>query len=98
MKYIPLAMCVVLSGCAENSANLATSSGATVQTARCKHNQTACFQQASAACPSGYTVHDSYRNMGGLIADIFPGPVTWFTIAYTCERSSSQGKTEFRFR
>ena len=31
-----------------------------------------------------YKVVSSYRNSGGLLADFFPGPVTWYTMSIIC--------------
>ena len=36
-----------------------------------------------------YAVVDSHSNAGGLLADILPGPVTWYTMVYQCGRAGA---------
>ena len=58
--------------------------GETVHTVRCIKDPSACFQEASKVCGAPYRVTSSYRNAGGLLADYFPGPVTWYTMDVVC--------------
>jgi len=59
--------------------------GETVSTVRCTRDTTPCFEKASEQCGGGtYRVTNSYRNAGGLFADILPGPVTWYTMSVVC--------------
>lgn len=59
--------------------------GETVSTVRCTKETSSCFEKASEVCNAkSYRVIDSYRNAGGLVADVLPGPVTWFTMSIVC--------------
>lgn len=59
--------------------------GEKVSTVRCTKDTSPCFEKASEACNgASYRVIDSYRNAGGLIADVLPGPVTWYTMSIVC--------------
>ena len=63
-------------------------SGEQVNTVRCIKDTVSCFQKASEVCnQKSYKVIDSYRNAGGLYADILPGPVTWYTMSMICGKS-----------
>lgn len=60
-------------------------SGEKESTVRCTRETSACFEKASEACGGGsYRVTNSYRNAGGLWADVLPGPVTWYTMSVIC--------------
>lgn len=59
--------------------------GEVVSTVRCTKETSSCFEKASEVCNAGsYRVIDSYRNAGGLVADVLPGPVTWYTMSIVC--------------
>jgi hypothetical protein len=50
--------------------------GEKVSTVRCTRETSPCFEKASEACNGkSYRVTNSYRNAGGLFADVLPGPV-----------------------
>ena len=62
--------------------------GEVVSTVRCTRETSPCFVKASEQCGGGeYKVTNSYRNAGGLFADILPGPVTWYTMSIVCGKS-----------
>ena len=62
--------------------------GEKISTIRCTRDTSPCFEKASEVCNGGsYRVTDSYRNAGGLWADVFPGPVTWYTMSIICGSS-----------
>ena len=95
-----LLLCVAafsLSGCDLTSGNsYASPSGATFNTAKCSHTSDACFQKAAATCGGPYQVIDSESHPGGTLADVLPGPVTWYGIPTSvvppmakCRRSHS---------
>jgi len=43
------------------------------------------MQKASKSCSGGeYRVISSESHAGGAVADVFPGPVTWYSITYKC--------------
>lgn len=59
-------------------------SGSQNHTAKCSQSAQQCFQAATQTCRGSYRVLDSYSKAGGLIADIMPGPVTWYYMSYQC--------------
>lgn len=62
-------------------------SGQTVFQSKCSQSPEECYQEARQTCRGNYQVLDSESHAGGLLADIAPGPVTWYTISYSCGRS-----------
>lgn len=83
-----LAVMMFLNGCSAAGPQVRSyvgPTGETVNTVRCTREPTACFETASDTCSGGsYRVISSYRNAGGLYADVFPGPVTWYTMDIVC--------------
>jgi hypothetical protein len=66
-------------------------SGQVIARAKCSGSSAACFSQAAAACGGGsYQVLDSESHAGGLLADIMPGPVTWYTMQFQCGASDGR--------
>lgn len=75
----------LLPGCQTAPKSFTGPTGETVNTVRCTTDPTSCFETASEVCGGGsYKVVSSYRNAGGLFADILPGPVTWYTMSVVC--------------
>jgi hypothetical protein len=88
---IALVFTTALSGCVEPSETSVTGpSGQAIRTSKCSQSPDGCFQKAAAACEGSYQVLDSYSKAGGLVADLLPGPVTWYYMTYQC------GKTDGR--
>src|SRR5258708_8228624 len=51
--------------------------------AKCSQSPAGCYEQATRDCRGGsYQILDSESHAGGLLADILPGPVTWYTMSY----------------
>ena len=57
---------------------------------KCNVDLGKCFSQATSICGGSYQVVDSESHAGGTLADIFPGPVTWYGMTYVC--GPSDGK------
>jgi len=77
-----------LTGCVTPQTNtFVTPSGAQAQTTKCSQSPQGCFQTATNTCRGSYRVLDSYSKAGGLLADVLPGPVTWYYMTYECGRS-----------
>jgi hypothetical protein len=73
-------------------------SGAKATTIDCKTNKKGCFEDASAFCDgSDYKVFNSWSNSGGLLADLFPGPYTWYHMEIICGLPNNETPT-FDFR
>jgi putative transposase len=63
-----------------------------VHRAKCSQSPAGCYEQATRDCRGGsYQILDSEGHAGGLLADILPGPVTWYTTSYVC--GPPDGKT-----
>lgn len=72
-------------------------SGEAMLVARCSQSPSACYQAASNSCTGSYQVLDSYSKAGGIMADVIPGPVTWYYLTYQCGPSDGRTPT-FPFR
>jgi hypothetical protein len=58
--------------------------------AKCKSTDD-CYAQATRACGGrSYQILDSESHAGGLLADILPGPVTWYSMSYMCGPSDGR--------
>src|SRR5262245_10702268 len=76
---------ICLSGCMETAGpSFNGPTGAALNTAKCSQSSAGCLQKASQVCGGPYTVVDSESHSGGLVADVLPGPVTWYSITYQC--------------
>lgn len=72
--------------------------GEKMSTVRCTKETSSCFEKSSEVCGGGtYRVANSYRNAGGIFADVLPGPVTWYTMNIICGPSDGV-MPEFRLR
>ena len=84
----------LLTGCASAGPQVKTFTGPTgeiTSTIRCTKETSSCFEKASEVCNGGsYRVTNSYRNSGGLLADVLPGPVTWYTMSIICGQSDGR--------
>jgi hypothetical protein len=59
--------------------------------AKCSQATTGCYAQATRDCGGGsYQILESESHAGGPLADIFPGPVTWYAMSYTCGPSDGR--------
>lgn len=80
-----------LSGCvAPSNTSFVGPSGSQVQTVKCSGSPQGCYQEASKICGGSYQVLDSDSHAGGLLADILPGPVTWYGMTYSCGQSDGR--------
>lgn len=71
--------------------------GKRLHIAKCQINPTSCYAEATSVCRGPYQVLDSESHAGGLLADILPGPVRWYSFLYQC--GSSDGRMpSFPFR
>jgi len=66
-------------------------SGKALETVKCKSSPKQCFVQANNSCGGAYQVVSSESHAGGILADLMPGPVTWYGMTYQC--GESDGKT-----
>jgi hypothetical protein len=60
-------------------------------TAKCSQSREGCYAQATRDCRGGpYQILDSESHAGGLLMDVIPGPVTWYSMSYTCGPSDGR--------
>ena len=99
LKLIPLLSITLLSACATSTVKeFQAPDGTAVKTVKCTSDTTKCFALASQSCPNGgtYRALSSESHAGGLLADVLPGPVTWFGMTFAC--GPSDGKMpDFKF-
>lgn len=99
LKFIA-STCLALSlaGCVETQQTSMTGpAGQTISVAKCSKNAAGCYQKAAETCSGPYQVLDSYSKAGGLVADVIPGPVTWYYMTYQCGPTDGRMPT-FPFR
>lgn len=88
MRFQILAVSVVLSlaGCGTSTVRQAIApDGKMAATVKCKSDSLSCLEAASESCNGGsFQVLSSNSHSGGLVADIMPGPVTWYQMTYRC--------------
>src|SRR6516165_1481859 len=84
---------VLFSGCG-STRTIVGPSGKPLQPtnrAKCSQSSTGCYEQATRDCRGGpYQILDSESQAGGLLADILPGPVAWYTMSYACGPSDGR--------
>lgn len=86
MRGLLAGMAFFLVGCASVSETRAPD-GSVMKNVKCSSNSAKCFKDASESCENtngSYRVVASHSNAGGIFADIFPGPVTWYNMTYIC--------------
>lgn len=100
MKRILIAACAafLLPGCnATSTQPVPGPSGNLMRQAKCSMSPDGCMREAAKQCKGTYQVLDSSSNAGGLVADILPGPVTWYRMSYQCGKTDGRMPT-FAFR
>ena len=95
---VPLA-CLGIAGCnsAGSDVGFVGPSGQETHATKCSQSPTGCYTEASKICQGPYQVLDSESHAGGLVADLIPGPVTWYGMTYACGKSDGHLPT-FPFR
>jgi hypothetical protein len=80
----------LFSGCC-SAQTIVGPSGKPVHRAKCSQSPAGCYEQATRDCRGGsYQILDSESHAGGLLLDILPGPVTWYTMSYVCGPSGGK--------
>lgn len=66
--------------------------GQMVKSVKCPAEAQKCFEAAAASCPAPgtYRVISSDSHAGGTLADVLPGPVTWYAMNYVCGPSDGR--------
>lgn len=102
MKYVTIVLAaLLLSACASPTVSeLRAPDGTAMKNVKCPADPQRCFEVASESCRSTggtYQVVRSHSNAGGTMADIMPGPVTWYNMTYVCGPSDGR-LPDFAFR
>lgn len=86
---------IFLTACASTKVEeFQTPGGVSVKKVKCNMDSQKCMAEASKSCNGGsYQVLDSESHSGGTLADIMPGPVTWYSMAYVCGPSDGRMPT-----
>jgi len=79
----------LLAGCAATEGGtgllqLNAPNGALYYRVKCNGTEQRCLAQASQACGGPYQVITSESHSGGLLADLIPGPVMWYSMHFQC--------------
>lgn len=61
-----------------------------VKSVKCNIDFNKCLEAIRNACGGRYQIHNRGSHMGGLLADILPGPIVWYTATYTCGEFSEE--------
>ncbi|MDZ4127608.1 MAG: hypothetical protein U1E02_26095, partial [Hydrogenophaga sp.] len=94
-----VALAALLTACASTSVDeIRGPSGVAVKSVKCVSDSGKCMAAASESCGGGsYQVIDSSSNAGGAIADVMPGPFTWYRMQFACGPSDGR-MPSFAFR
>lgn len=66
--------------------------------AKCQSSSAECLADVSATCPDGHTILDSESHAGGTLADVLPGPVTWYQVVFKCGGNGGEERATFPHR
>lgn len=58
--------------------------------AKCKSDVGDCMQDAQRQCGGVYSVIHQESHAGGSLADLLPGPVTWYTVTFRCGAETAE--------
>lgn len=83
---IAASLVLLIAGCGTSTTSeVVGPSGIAVTTVKCSRSPNQCMANASAACGGGsYQVLNSESHAGGLLADVMPGPVAWYSMTFQC--------------
>ena len=95
MKKIAILYAILLlSGCASPVVTeLKAPDGTILKNVKCNIDAQKCFVLATESCKQNngtYRVVARHSNAGGTLADVMPGPVTWYNMTYTCGQADEK--------
>ena len=80
----------MLSGCASTGDSAFVGpEGESIYFTKCNVSQEGCLKEIAEHCPSGYNTINTETHMGGILADLIPGPVRWWSITYSCKEEQN---------
>lgn len=92
---------MMLVGCASPSVTeLKAPDGTSLKNVKCHSDTQKCFVLATESCKESngsYRVVASHSNAGGAMADLIPGPFTWYNLTFACGASDGR-MPNFAFR
>ena len=94
-----LLLTLFISGCATTTVSeFKAPDGSSVKSVKCTSDPAKCFLIAAESCKEEktYKVLSSESHAGGILADILPGPVTWYAMNYSCGPSDGR-MPDFKF-
>lgn len=95
-----LAPLALLAGCATTTVTeFRGPNGDFLKSVKCVSDPNKCLIEASKACSKdgSYRVLSSESHAGGLVADLLPGPATWYGMTFSCGASDGQ-MPDFKFK
>ena len=98
-SHLTLLSVVLLTGCVTPTiSEYQAPDGTKLKKVKCTSDSQKCLVTASQSCPDGgtYRVISSESHAGGLVADLIPGPATWYGMTYACGISDGQ-MPDFKF-
>lgn len=100
LAYTALVTGTLLMGCGTQGAReFRAPDGSNVKSVKCTSDPHKCYESAAQSCPDGgtYRVVSSESHAGGMLADLIPGPVTWYGMTYVCGPSDGR-MPDFKFQ
>ena len=91
MKTLIIAACLMVSTPAlADVTSFRGPAGQTVYKTTCKIDESECYQDAAAVCGKSYQVLGSESHSGGILADLFPGPIKYYSMSFACGASDGR--------
>ena len=91
MLRFAVILLALLASCATASAGTFTGpDGRPINQTKCRFSSRGCYDEAHDTCHGPYQIIDSESHAGGMLADLLPGPVTWYSFTYTCGHSDGR--------
>lgn len=88
---------ILLCGCSNKYETVNAPNGEIYYKVKCSKESSICLSEASKSCNNEkYNVISSESHAGGVFADIFPGPITWYSITYKCGEGNNK-LPDFKF-
>lgn len=84
--FLLLASVLTVTACAStNVQELRAPDGSVIRSVKCVSDSGKCLAAAADTCANAmYQVLDSSSNSGGALADLIPGPFTWYRMQFKC--------------
>ena len=87
IKLLPILLISIglISGCSSTEAVKTNAYGGDTYKVKCKNTPEACLEEAYTKCNGEtFTTLYSDSHAGGILADLMPGPTTWYALTFKC--------------